>query len=60
MLESNPLFYKKKSCIKYHLIFFFCNFIIDYFSFRMCFTKGAAQLQSWLFIFVFFIFVDKT
>ena len=27
MLEFNPLYYKKKDKQKYHLIFFFCNFI---------------------------------
>ena len=27
---------------KYHLIFFFCNFIIDFFLFGSCSTKGAA------------------
>ena len=59
MLEVNPQFNKKKSSIKYHFIFLFWNFIIGYFSFRMCFTKGATQLQSWLFIFVLFIFVDQ-
>ena len=33
MLEFHPLHYKKKPCVKNHLIFLFCNFIID-FSFR--------------------------
>ena len=42
MLEFNPLYYKQKPSAKYHLIFFFCNFIIDFLSFRRCSTKGAA------------------
>ena len=42
MLEFNPQYYKQKPSAKYHLIFFFCNFIIDFLSFRRCSTKGAA------------------
>ena len=29
--EPNPLYNKKKPCLKYNLIFFFCNFMIDLF-----------------------------
>ena len=29
--ESNPLHSKKKPFLKYHLIFFFCNLIKDFF-----------------------------
>ena len=43
--EPNPLYNEKKPCLKYHLIFFFCNFIIDFFLFGDCSTKGAAQMQ---------------
>ena len=49
MLEFNPLYYKKNHVRKYHLIFFFWNFIEDFFFFsevlyeRSCSTKGAAQ-----------------
>ena len=42
MLEFNPLYYKQKPSAKYNLIFFFCNFIIDFLSFWRCSTKGAA------------------
>ena len=42
MLEFNPLYYKQKPSAKYHLIFFFCKFIIEFLSFRSCSTKGAA------------------
>ena len=34
MLEFNPLYYEKNHVRKYHLIFFFWNFIKDFFSFR--------------------------
>ena len=44
--ESNPLHNKKKPCLKYHLIFFFCNFIIDFSLFGRCSTKGAALLKE--------------
>ena len=44
MLEFNPLYYKKNHVWKYHLISLFSNFIKDFFSFRSCSTKGAAQL----------------
>ena len=30
MLEFIPLYYKKNHLWKYHLIFFFCNFIVDF------------------------------
>ena len=50
--EPNPLYNKKKPCLKYHLIFFFRNLIIDFFVVwkvlyeRSCSTKGAAQLLT--------------
>ena len=31
--QPNRLYNKKKPCLKYNLIFFFCNFIIDFFLF---------------------------
>ena len=41
--ESNPLHNKKKPCLKYHLIFFFCNLIKDFFFLLgRCSTEGAA------------------
>ena len=47
MLEFNPLYYKRNHLQKYHLIFFFCNCIIDSFSKVLCEMscpmKGAAQ-----------------
>ena len=49
MLEFNHMYYIKKHVRKYHLIFFFCNFIKDFFFFsgvlyeRSCSTKEAAQ-----------------
>ena len=33
---------KRNHVLKYHLILFFCNFIIDCFLFGICSTKGAA------------------
>ena len=51
MLEFNPLYYKKNHVWKYHLIFFFCNFIISFFFIsevlyeRSRYAKGAAHLS---------------
>ena len=39
--ESNPLYNKKKPCLKYHLIFFFCNFMKDFF---VC-LEGALRKE---------------
>ena len=40
-----PCITKRNHVWKYHLIFFFCNIIIDLLLFRRrCSTKGAAQL----------------
>ena len=47
--KPNPLYNKKKPCLKYRLIYFICNFITDLFFVwkvlyeRSCSTKGAAQ-----------------
>ena len=41
IFESNPLYYKKKPCVKISFDLF-CNFIIDFFLFGICSTKGAA------------------
>ena len=57
MFESDPLYHKKKPYVwKYHLIFFFCNFIIDFFclgsALRMEMVYEVAQspmLQNVLF-----------
>ena len=52
MLEFHPLHYKKKPCVKNHLIFLFCNFIIDFLFVSevlyesICYTKGPAQPHS--------------
>ena len=49
MLESKSPNYKKNHVRKYHLIFFFCNFIKGFFFFskvlyeRSCSKKGATQ-----------------
>ena len=42
MIQSNPLYYKKKPCVKMSFDLFFCDFIIDFFLFGKCSTKGAA------------------
>ena len=41
-LSLTPCITKRNHVLKYHLIFFFCNFIIDFFLFGICSTKGAA------------------
>ena len=42
-LNLKPCIIKRNHMWKYHLIFFFCNFIIDFLFFGSCYTKGAAQ-----------------
>ena len=64
--ESNPLHNKKKPCLKYHLIFFFCNLIKDFFFVRKvlygrsCCTKGAAQPFKFVISLKYFIFFNSS
>ena len=44
--EPNPLYNKKKPCLKYHLIIFFCNFIIDFFCLAGGLQKGLLYERS--------------
>ena len=41
-LSLTPCITKRNHVLKYHLIFFFCNFIIFFFLFGICSAKGAA------------------
>ena len=43
---SNPLYNKKKPCLKYHLIFFFCNFIKIFFCLQIALWKELPYERS--------------
>ena len=45
-LILTPCITKRNHVCKYHLIFFFCNFIIDFFLFRRCPRKELLYERS--------------